>query len=237
MATEYVNARTTRPRGWGNVGQQERMASIGAGVGLVLAGWWLKGRTGRTLATTGTGLALRGAVGWCPVYAAAGVNRRETETRRALGGRRGVTVDESVSIKRDAPDVYAYWRRLENLPRLMPHLESVEQIDATRSHWVACGPLGMSVEWDAEIINEIPNRLIAWRSLEGADLVSAGSVTFHQTPTGTDVKVRLQYSPASGKAGATLAWLIGEAPGQELREGLARLREDMERSAPEYADA
>ena len=113
----------------------------------------------------------------------------------------------------------------------MPHLESVTEIDDVRSHWVARGPLGVKVEWDADIVNDIPNRLIAWRSRDGADLVSAGSVHFRRTLDGTDVHVRLQYAVPAGRTGATVAWLFGEAPGQEVREGLDRLRNELERAA------
>ena len=233
MATQYISGHPRRARGWQNVGVGEQWTSIAVGTGLLLAGYWLKGRTGKTLATTGAGLALRGATGWCPVYAARGVNRRRLipQTRQALSGPRGVTVDEWVSIGCDVPVVYAFWRRLENLPRVIPHLESVTQIDDVRSHWVARGPLGVKVEWDADIINDLPNRLIAWRSRDGADLVSAGSVHFRRTLDGTDVHVRLQYAAPAGRTGATVAWLFGEAPGQEIREGLDRLRSELERTA------
>jgi uncharacterized membrane protein len=88
------------------------------------------------------------------------------------------------------------------------------------------------VEWDAEIINEIPNRLIGWRSLEGADLISAGSVRFQETPGGTEVSVHLQYAPPAASAGAALAWFFGETPAQEVHEGLRRLRDQFDTQPP-----
>jgi len=76
-------------------------------------------------------------------------------------------------------DVYGFWRRLENLPRFMAHLDAVtEDADAGRSHWVAAGPAGLRVEWDAEIINEVENQTLGWRSLPGSDVVTAGSVQY-----------------------------------------------------------
>jgi uncharacterized membrane protein len=183
----------------------------------------------------GASIALRGAAGWCPVYAAAGVDRseprlgvRRTDPRRALAGSRGLNVRDRITIRRDVETVYQFWRRLENLPRLIEHLESVKQTDETYSHWVARGPFGLRVEWDAQIINEIPNRLLAWRSLEGSDLVSAGSVHFRETPLGTEVRVAMQYSLPAGKTGAALAWFLGETPAQQLREGLERMQSEME---------
>ena len=100
------------------------------------------------------------------------------DTRAALRGPRGVNVLESVTINQPIEELYRFWRNLENLPQFMRHLESVEKVTDTISHWRAKGPAGSVVEWDAEIFNEIPNKLIAWRSLEGADVVSAGSVNF-----------------------------------------------------------
>ena len=230
MATQYVQSRPHARQTWQNVGRGERMFSIGIGVGLALAALWMKNRHARTLAVTGASIAVRGATGFCPVYASAGVNRAGASTKEALSGAGGVNVQDRVVIRRDARSVYEFWRQLENLPSLMDHLESVVQIDPIRSHWVARGPFGLRVEWDAEIINEIPNRLLAWRSLDGADMVSAGSVRFRDTPRGTEVTVTLQYSPPAGKAGAALGWFFGETPTQELREGLRRLRDRLEQT-------
>ncbi len=220
-----------------NVGAAERKISVALGLGLALAGLLSKGRARQTLAATGASLALRGAAGWCPVYAATGVNRsdsrargvrRRRDTRAALAGSRGINIRDRITIRRDVETVYQFWRRLENLPRLIDHLESVVQTDETYSHWVARGPFGLRVEWDAQIINEIPNRLLAWRSLEDADLVSAGSVTFRETPLGTELSVVMQYAPPAGKPGAALAWFFGDTPAQQLREALERLQIEME---------
>lgn len=237
MATHYARPFPHWGRPSMNVGSRERKLSLGLGVGLALASLFApRGRARRALATTGASLAMRGAAGWCPVYAATGVARslsarttgRSRDSRRALSGSRGLNVRDRITIRRDAGTVYRYWRRLENLPRLIDHLESVVQHDETYSRWVARGPFGLRVEWEAQIINEIPNRLIAWRSLEEADMVSAGSVHFRETPLGTEVTVSMQYAPPAGKPGAALAWFFGETPAQQLREGLERLQQELE---------
>jgi uncharacterized membrane protein len=238
MATNYPSPFSQSKQTSVNVGRTERKISVAVGVGLALAAFLApRGRARRALAMTGTSLALRGAAGWCPVYAATGVNRtasapwnarRRRSTRRALAGSRGLNVRDRITIRRDAPTVYRFWRRLENLPRLIDHLESVVQMDETYSHWVARGPFGLRVEWDAQIINEIPNRLLAWRSLDDADLVSAGSVSFRETPLGTEVSVVMQYAPPVGKPGAALAWFFGETPAQQLRTGLERMQRELE---------
>jgi uncharacterized membrane protein len=103
-------------------------------------------------------------------------------------------------------------------------------MDYRRSHWVAKAPAGRTVQWDAEIINEIPGELIGWRTLDGADVVSAGSVRFKRAAggRGTEVRVRLQYEPPAGKVGATVAWIMGHEPSQTIREDLRRFKQLME---------
>jgi uncharacterized membrane protein len=112
----------------------------------------------------------------------------------------------------------------------MDHLESVRILDGKRSHWVAKAPLGTSVEWDAEIINEEANELIGWRSLEGADVPNAGSVRFRPAPggRGTEVRVNLEYNPPTGKLGAAFAKLLGEEPERQVEEDLRRFKQWME---------
>src|SRR5262249_11960290 len=132
-------------------------------------------------------------------------------------------------INRTAEDVYRAWHDLENLPRFMSHLRSVRK-DGNRSRWVAKAPAGMSAEWDAQIVNDKPGRLIAWRSLEGSEVRTAGSVHFNPTRDGrgTEVLVELKYDPPGGKLGTWLAWLFGEEPGRQVREDLQRFKEMME---------
>jgi uncharacterized membrane protein len=145
----------------------------------------------------------------------------------------GVRVDERIVINRARSEVYRFWRDLENLPRFMDHLESVTVLDEDRSHWVAKGPAGSRVEWDAVIHHEIPNELIAWRSLEGAQVDNAGSVHFSPTENGdTEVRVVLRYDPPAGKAGAAVAWLLGEEPSGQVAEDLRRLKQVVEATEP-----
>jgi uncharacterized membrane protein len=185
----------------------------------------------------------RGATGHCNVYGALGINRGEghafergtgviadrgSDTRRQLGGTRGTHVDESVTINRPIAEVYRFWRDLENLPRIMRHLESVSMREEGISHWVATGPAGMAVAWDARIINDVDNKVIGWQSLEDSMVATAGSVNFDEAPGGTLVRVHLQYNPPAGKLGSAVAWLFGEEPSQQVREDLRRFKSLME---------
>ena len=112
----------------------------------------------------------------------------------------------------------------------MKHLESVERRDGNRSHWVAKGPAGTSVEWDAEVTRDETDALISWRSLEGSEVQNSGAVRF--TPAtggrGTLVAVTLQYEPPAGALGMTIAKLFGEEPNLQVREDLRRFKRLLE---------
>jgi uncharacterized membrane protein len=218
-----------------NVADVERWASALGGAALTAYGIkHLKEKSvaGAMIAAAGTTLIYRGATGHCPVYASAGIDTANgnTDTRTALSGNRGVNVEEVVRINRPAYELFRYWRHLEMLPTFMEHLVSVRQLDSTHSHWVAKAPAGRTVEWDAEIINEVSDELIAWRTRDHADVVSAGSVNFKAASNGrgTDVRVRLQYHPPAGKLGSVIAWMFGEEPSQTIQEDLRRFKRLME---------
>jgi len=112
----------------------------------------------------------------------------------------------------------------------MQHLESVETTGDTRSHWRAKAPAGRTVEWDAEVIEERPDELIMWRSLEGADVMNSGSVQFKQAASnrGTEVVVELRYQPPAGGLGVTLAKLFGEEPATQMSDDLRRFKQVIE---------
>jgi uncharacterized membrane protein len=184
---------------------------------------------GRTAAiAAATALLVAGLVGYAQSRRHR-TGRRRDDTRRALGGSRGIRFEESITIAATPEDLYDRWRKLSDLPRFIPHLESVEVIDDRRSRWTARGPANVRVSWDAEIINEIHPHVIAWRSLPGADVASAGSVRFVKRPRGgTTVTVMLQYEPPAGKLGGWMAWLGGASPERELRKGLRALKQIVE---------
>ena len=112
----------------------------------------------------------------------------------------------------------------------MRHLASVEKMTDTISRWRAAGPAGVTVEWEAEVYNEVPDKLIAWRSLDNSQVISAGSVNFDDAGPGrgTRVTVHLQYSPPGGKLGAKVAKLFGRDAETEIREDLRRFKQLLE---------
>lgn len=142
-----------------------------------------------------------------------------------------MNVTRTVTVHRPAHEVYAFWREVENLPRFMYHLECVTRRDATRSHWIARGPAGRKVEWDAEIVDDQPGEQISWRTTGiGDDISHSGTVSFTEVPGdhSTIVRVELVYDPPGGRLGATIARLFGEEPGQQIADDLRRLKEVLE---------
>jgi uncharacterized membrane protein len=206
----------------------ERWASLAAASAAMTYGFRQRGLGGMWLVAAATPLAYRAVVGSWP-----GISRDRAardDTRVALGGGRGVHVRESIRLEKPVDEVYRFWRHVENLPRFMTHLEQVTDLGDGRSHWVAKGPGGVNVEWDAEIISDVENKTIGWRSLPGADVVSAGSVNFSPVRggTATQISVHLQYSAPGGRAGSWLATLTGREPSQTIRENLRRLKQLLE---------
>jgi uncharacterized membrane protein len=211
-----------------NVGHKERLASVVAGSGLLAFGLLRRSRSGWALAGTGTVLLYRGRRGQCAVYRALGIDRSGAEEGRR--GNLGVRVERAVSVEEPAEKVYRFWRDFRNLPLIMANLESVSVQSPTRSHWVAKGPAGTRVEWDAEIINDKPNELIAWRA-EGSLVEHAGSKCTEPRPDGsTLVRVSLQYDPPGGELAHMITTLFGEDPGPRIEEDLMRLKEAMGRA-------
>jgi uncharacterized membrane protein len=219
-----------------NISDLERLASVVTG-GTLIALSARRSRRHLSGLAVGTGLVLRGVTGVCPVTGARQRLRARDDTRKALGGTRGIRLDASVTIARPVDEVYARFRRLENLPTFMRAIERVDLDGERQSHWVMRAPGGLKVEWDAAIINDEPPARLAWRSLPGADVASAGSVRFQPLPRGgTAVHVLLQYEPPFGKTGASLASLLGHSPAALLREDLRRFKQVMEAGEIPRAD-
>lgn len=224
-ATSRHGFRLTR-----NVATSERWLSIIAGGALVANG--LRKRSPLHLAGAAAGLALlfRGSSGYCPVYGSLGVSTAEKDNGVTIPYGHGIRVERGVTILKPAAELFAFWRDFENLPRFMDHVVSVKKLDERRSHWVVEGPAGRQVEWDAEIINEIPGELIGWKTSGNADVDHAGSVHFRELPAGrgTEIKVILRYEPPGGKVGSLIAKLFGEEPSMQVASDLRRLKHILE---------
>jgi uncharacterized membrane protein len=182
------------------------------------------------LATSSNGRGRR-LFGIANVAGVAAADAAETQRLRGSDAppTQGLEVKKAVTVNKPPEEVDRFWRNFENFPRFMTHVESVERRDGGRSHWVVKAPTG-TVEWDAEIADERPGELIAWRSLPGSSVTNAGRVRFKAAPggRGTEVEVELRYEPPAGTLGATVAKLMGEEPATQLADDLRRFKQVLE---------
>lgn len=178
-------------------------------------------RAGRVAVAAATAAGVAGLAG-----VAASKLRREHPSRTSEAGE--FTVSAGVTVNRSAEDAYAIWRDFARLPTFMVHLESVT-VDGDRSHWTATAPAGQTVEWDAEIVEDVPGEVLSWHSTE-ADVPNSGTVRFSAAPggRGTEVRVELDYRPPAGKLGNAVARLLGEEPRQQVTDDLRRFKQVLE---------
>lgn len=183
-------------------------------------------RRGARLRWLGAGLGFGAGV-----YAARRLARGRRERLRQ--------VKQAVTIRRPPREVYAFWRRFENLPLFMHYLDDVNERDARRSRWRVRGPAGALLEWEAEIVEDRPGEHISWRSVNGADVENAGSVHFVEAPRGrgTEVYLDLHYAPPAGRLGVAFATLFRREPAQQAREDLRRLKQVLETGQVVHSDA
>jgi uncharacterized membrane protein len=166
-----------------------------------------------------------------------------TELKRLLGlggGRRAVDVQKTLTIAGPVERVFPFFARYDAFPCFMAHLREVRDLGGGRSHWVAEGPAGTPVSWDAIVTRSEPNRLLAWRSEPGSVIPNAGIIRFEPTPKGdTRVDIRFSYNPPGGMLGHFAARLFGADAKSAMDEDLVRLKSLIEEgttSAPEKGE-
>ena len=208
-----------------NVGETERVVSAVVGGALVLLGLRRMSFGGVLVAAVGAALGYRGLTGRSYLYDRLGI---EAGAGRRNVGNLGVKIDESIVVNMPPQRVYAVWRNLENLPRLLSHVERVELLDHTRSRWTVKGPAGTPITWDADIINDKPDDVIAWRTTDSLLVDHAGSVTFQPVGEGTRVRVELQYDPPGGRFGHAVASLVSADAGAQIARDLAEFKRALE---------
>jgi uncharacterized membrane protein len=146
-----------------------------------------------------------------------------------FGGKRTVRLEKSLHILAPVEEVFSFWSRVENFPRFMTHLKEVRDLGGGRSHWVAEGPGGVAVSWDAEIVDFKKNEMLSWRSINGSTVNTEGVVKFSKSRDGgTTVQIRMCYCPPAGVLGHGVAWLFGADPKSEMDDDLARLKSLLE---------
>lgn len=148
-----------------------------------------------------------------------------------MGG--GIEFRKGVRIEAPVEQVYAFWQNYDNFPRFMSHLKEVRDMGNGKSHWVANGPADTPVEWDAQITEQIPNRVIAWESLPGSEVYNAGRVRFESVAGATRVDVFMTYNPPGGLAGHAIASLFGVDPKSAMDDDLLKLKSLLEQGGGE----
>lgn len=208
-----------------NLGHGERLASVLGGIAFVLFGVTRRTWAGRALAVAaGVLLAQRGRTGRSRVYRLLGIS----SARLTEGA--GITLQCSVTVQRPVPDVYSFWRDPANLPRFMSHLDGVIELGPGLVHWDFRGPGDVRLEWDAEVVEDRPGELISWRTLTGSDIEHAGSVHFAEAPggRGTEVRLRMRYTPAKGAAAFLVAKALGKLNEERVAMELRRFKQLVE---------
>jgi uncharacterized membrane protein len=205
-----------------------RLACVGLELTLLARSAMRTGSSGRRsrLALTGAGVAAAAMLDMSAALAQGarqGMGERSTESG-------ALAVEKCITVNKSPEECYNFWRNFDRFPEFMEHLEEVSKISDTRSHWKAKAPIGSSVEWDADIGADQPGELLAWHSVEGADVDNGGTVRFERAPggRGTIVRVEMQYKPPGGKAGALVAKLFGENPVQQIDADLRRFKQLIE---------
>lgn len=220
------------PRRNKKMSSQERLLYGLAGGALVAFGAFGIRRhslLGGSVALAGADLLTKGATGH-HLHEALGLANGRTGRASRIPHQLGVRVERAILVNAGPDKAYEFVRNLENLPRFMEHLKQVNVISERRSHWVVKAPAGTQVEWDAEIITDLPGELLAWRSVNNPDVENAGSIHFERAPRdrGTIIRVEMQYMPPAGVIGAAVAKLFGEEPEQQLKADLQRLKQIVE---------
>lgn len=219
-----------------NMPDSERAASGAVGFALLGTALNRQGPSRWIFAALGALLLRRAWTGHSRYYAHVGRDRRHETS--GVQGDYGTKVEHTIEIHRSPEVLFAWWRALENLPRAMRHLVKVRSLSPRRSYWQARAPFGQVIDWYAEIIHETPGESIAWQSLPGSAVASAGSVRFEPNGAGgTHLRVTFQYDPPAGALGAAVASLFGTDAQQELVQDLATFKEFAERELEPFPGA
>jgi uncharacterized membrane protein len=153
------------------------------------------------------------------------VTNMEISELIGFGGRRGISIFKTIEIDAPVEEIFHFWTHFENFPTFMSHLREVEMLDNRRSRWVAAGPVGVPVQWEAVTTSIVPHRLIAWESVEHSIVGHTGSVQF--MPIGkhrTRLHVQMSYTPPAGVLGHLVALLFGADPKRAMDDDLRRLK-------------
>jgi uncharacterized membrane protein len=209
-----------------NAADVEHLAALVAGGLLIASGMNHRGILGSALKLGGLAMIYRGQHGYRRLYDALGIVLPDEPV---CIGRKGVGVESTVVVSRPRDEIYRIRRNLRNLPVFMDHLASVHEIDDNRSIWVARAPAGMVVKWEAKIVEDVEDELIAWTTLEGSGVDHTGSVRFTEEGPGTTrIRIALRYDPPADRLGVWIARIFQNDPQRQIDSDLQRFKSIME---------
>lgn len=200
----------------------KRILTAAGGAFLTILGLRRGGLLGIIAAAAGGSLVYKGASGKWPLE----------DVDLSSNSNADIDISTSLIINESREKLYSYWRKLENLPSFMKHLEEVDEVTNKRSRWKARVPGGFAnLEWEAEIIQEEENSLLAWRSLPDSEIQNSGEVRFEEAPggMGTRVKTRISYRPPAGEVGEFAAKFFNPAFSEIIKKDLRRFKNYMEK--------
>jgi uncharacterized membrane protein len=213
------------------VNQQVNVSNFERGLSILIGAWMLyrgikklrKAPLSNLIkASSGAGLLFRGISGYCPVY-----NHFEIDGNKTTS----VNIRTTIVVNKPRNEVYAFWRKLENLPLFMRHLESVTELDNKRSHWEAKIPSDLvTIKWDAEIVKDDENSLLSWQSLPGSTIENAGKVEFRNAlgDRGTELRIMITYRPPAGNLGTQVARLFNGMFEKMVKEDVTNFKQFIE---------
>ncbi|MFN8528572.1 MAG: SRPBCC family protein [Anaerolineae bacterium] len=215
-----------------NIGRKERRLCISTGLSLAISAWRTGSMRGTFMMILALDLLVRGITGYSWLYRRLGINtaRGERSFNAVVPHQQGNRIEGRIRIDRPVQEVYAYWRSLENLPQFLSFVGQIEVYDETHSKWTAQLPAGIGLSWDTEILTDEENQRIAWQSAPNAAFSNAGAVNFTPTPdgSGTDLTLKIEYTPPAGAIGSLLTSLFESDPNRQIGDDLQRLKETLE---------
>lgn len=198
------------------MGPGPRLLSLGGGGLLALYGLLRGGISGKIVTVAGLN------------FLAKGLTNKGLVGMIQPSGENAISVRKNLFVNAPVEEVFNFWQNYDNFPRLMSHLEEVRDLGDGHSHWIAKGPAGVLVEWDAVITQMQPNRVLAWQSLPGSQVYNTGRVRFTPAGEGTQVNIHMTYSPPAGAVGHAVAALFGADAQTAMDEDLEKLQSLLE---------
>lgn len=209
-----------------NVGMAERVASAVLGGILVAFGLTWRSLRGLGVAAVGGVLLARGVRGRSRLFRAFGVNTAEGDTSVSGTSTEAMVVEQSITVDGAPEELGEYWRDPELLSEIVGHFASVRQDETEAQHWRVEGPRGLSTSWECRLVEDRPEQLLRWESVEESSIPNEWSVWFKPAPAEdvTEVTLRVDFQPPGGPVGAMALERLGFVPKTIVSKALHRFK-------------